>query len=129
MITVTTDMGKITLPKSVIGNIVMDVIDSFEGKVILSDYKGRVNRLAHKLAKKEDAKYIEIDFNEDSMDLRVYVILQFGTSISNITNRIIDEIRTEIKAASGITVETMSVVVTGMLTKNNIAPRHIEVTG
>ncbi len=129
MITVTTDMGIITLPKSVIGSIVMDVIDSFDGKVISSDPKGRMNRLAQKLGPKGESGNIEMEQTANGIDLRIFVVLTFGTSIKNTTERMIGEIRSEIKAASGINVENISVVITGMLTKNKLAPRYIEVTG
>ena len=129
MITITTDMGEITLAKSVIGNIVMDVIDSFDGKVIFSDSKGRVNKLAYKLGTKEEANNIQVEQTENGIDLRVFVVLRFGTSIKDTTNRIINDIRSEVKAATGMTVENLSVVITGMLTKNKLAPRRIEVTG
>ena len=128
MITVQTDMGKITLPKSVIGNIVMDVVDSFDGNVILSDSKGRIHKLAYKLGTKEEANNIEVEMTEGGIDIRVYVILRFGMSIKNITHNLIDELRSEIKQASGITAVNISIVVTGMMSKK-IAPRNIEVTG
>lgn len=128
MITVQTDMGKITFPKGVIGNIVMDVVDSFDGKVILSNSKGRIHKLAYKLGTKEEANNIEVEINGDGIDVRIYVILRFGISIKNITHNLIDEIRSEIKQASGLTAENISIVVTGMMSKK-VAPRNIEVTG
>lgn len=128
MIILETEMGRIELPKSVIGSIVMDVVDGFDGKVILSDSKGRVHKLAYKLGAMEEANNIEIEENEDSIDLRVYVILRFGVSIKETANQLINEIRSAIKEASGITVDNVSVVIKGMISKK-VAPRNIEVTG
>lgn len=129
MITITTDMGKITLGKSVIGTLVMDVIESFDGKVILSDAKGRVHKLAYKLKTMDQADNIEIEQTEDGIDLRVFIILKFGTSIKTTTEKLIADIRSKVTEASGINIGTLSVVVTGMFTTNKVAPRHIEVTG
>ena len=49
MITVETEFGTITITKSVIGKIITDVIDEFEGKVIISNHKGKVPGLVSKI--------------------------------------------------------------------------------
>lgn len=128
MIILENEMGKIELPKSVIGSIVIEVVESFDGKVILSDSKGRVHKLAYKLGAMEEANNIEIEGNENGIDLRVYAILRFGVSIKETANQLINELRSAIKEASGITVDNISIVVKGMMSKK-IAPRNIEVTG
>lgn len=128
LITIETEMGKIELPKSVIGNVVMDVVDSFDGKVILSDSKGRIHKLAYRLGAMEEANNIEIEANENSIDLRVYAILRFGVSIRETSKQLINELKETIKEATGIRVDNVSIVVTGMLSRK-IAPRNIEVTG
>lgn len=128
MITVATDVGKITIPKVVIGNIVKNVIDSYEGKVILSDSKGRVHKLAYKLGTKEEADNIEVEKIPDGIDLRVFVVLKFGTSIKETTTRLIGDIRATIMEATGIYTENISIVITGMISQK-LAPRHIEITG
>lgn len=128
MITVATDAGKITVPKSVIGNIVKYVIDSYKGKVILSDSKGRVNKLAYKLGTKEKADNIQVQKTPDGINIRAFVVLRFGTSIKETSHRLIGDIRATIKEATGIDTENISIVITGMISKN-IAPRHIEIIG
>lgn len=128
MITVATDSGKITVQKSIIGNIIKDVIDSYKGKVILSDPKGRVRKLAYKLGTKEEADTIEVEKIPDGINIRVFVVLRFGTSIKATTGRLIDDIRAAVMEATGIYVENVSIVITGMISKK-IAPRRIEITG
>lgn len=128
MIIIENEMGKIELPKSVIGSIVIDVVESFDGKVILSDSKGRVHKLAYKLGAMEEANNIEIEGGENGMDMRVYVILRFGVSIKETTNQLINEIKSAVKEESGITIDNISIVIKGMMSKK-IAPRNIEVTG
>lgn len=128
MITVETDMGKITISKSVIGNIVMDVVASFDGKVILSDSKGRVHKFILKLGPKEESDNIQVEKTADGIDLRVFVVLRFGAGIRKTTAQLIEALRTEIKEGCGIDANNISIVITGMISKK-IAPRHIEVTG
>lgn len=129
MITVDTELGTIKVAKSVIGNIIMDVIDSFDGKVILSNSKGKVpNQLAYKLGPKEAVDEIKIDLTEDGMNMEIYVLLKFGTSIKETTHKMIDDIRSSMKEMIGMDINDFTVVVTGMVSKH-IAPRHIEVKG
>ena len=129
MITVETDLGTIKVAKNVIGDIINDVIDSFDGKVILSNSKGKVyNQLPYKLSQKDVTDVIDVDLTDNGLNIELYVILKFGTSINLTTKKIIDDIRSSFMETIGMEINNMTVVVTGMMSKH-IAPRHIEVKG
>ena len=129
MITVETDLGTITVAKSVIGNIIKSVIDSFDGKVIISNSKGKITNQLPKLGPKEEYSDVEIELTEEGLlNINIYVILKFGTSIKATTERIITDIRALIKETIAMDVNEIDVTVTGMMSKH-IAPRHIEVKG
>ena len=129
MITVKTELGTITVAKSVIGNIVKDVIDSFDGKVIVSNSKGKITNQLPKLGSKEEYSDVVIELTEDGLlNITIYVILKFGTSIKATTEKIIKDLRTLIKETVAMDVNEIDVTVTGMMSKH-IAPRHIEVKG
>lgn len=129
MITVETDLGTITVAKSVIGNIIKSVIDSFDGKVIISNSKGKITNQLPKLGPKEEYSDVEIELTEEGLlNINIYVILKFGTSIKATTERIITDIRSLIKETIAMDVNEIDVTVTGMMSKH-IAPRHIEVKG
>ncbi len=70
---------------------------------------------------------MEITLSENGLDIRVFVVLRFGTSITQVTNRLADDIHSRIKTMTGMEPNSVAIVVTGMISKN-IAPRHIEVT-
>lgn len=127
MITVETELGTITITKSVIGTIITDVIDEFEGKVILSNHKGKVPGLVSKIGGMDEINNMEISLTEQGLDIRFYVVLRFGTSITRVTNQMVDEIHSRIKELTAMEPNSVAVVVTGMISKY-IAPRHIEVT-
>ena len=79
MITVETDLGTITVAKSVIGNIIKSVIDSFDGKVIISNSKGKITNQLPKLGPKEEYSDVEIELTEEGLlNINIYVILKFG---------------------------------------------------
>ena len=127
MITVETDLGTITVAKSVIGNIIKSVIDSFDGKVIISNSKGKITNQLPKLGPKEEYGDVEIELTEEGLlNINIYVILKFGTSIKATTERMITDIRALIKETIAMDVNEIDVTVTGMMSKH-IAPRHIEV--
>lgn len=129
MITVETELGTIKVAKSVIGNIIMDVIDSFEGKVILSNSRGKIpNQLAQKIGTKEEFSEIVIDLTENGLEIKLYVVLRFGTSIKATTGKMIDDIKSLVKENTAMNVNEIMVTITGMMSKH-IAPRHIEVKG
>lgn len=129
MITVETDLGTITVAKSVIGNIIKSVIDSFDGKVIISNSKGKITNQLPKLGPKEEYSDVEIELTEEGLlNINIYVILKFGTSIKATTERMITDIRALIKETIAMDVNEIDVTVTGMMSKH-IAPRHIEVKG
>lgn len=129
MITVDTELGTIKVAKSVIGNIIVDVIDSFDGKVILSNSKGKVpNHLAYKLGQKDESSEISMELTESGLNIGVFVVLKFGTSIKGTTDRMISDIRNNIKDMTGMEINDLTVTVTGVMSKK-LAPRHIEVKG
>ena len=129
LITVETELGTIKVAKSVIGNIVKDVIDSFDGKVIVSNSKGKITNQLPKLGPKDEYSDIVIELTEEGLlNINIYVILKFGTSIKATTEKIITDIRALIKETIAMDVNEIDVTVTGMMSKH-IAPRHIEVKG
>jgi len=129
LITVDTELGTIKVAKSVIGNIIVDVIDSFDGKVILSNSKGKVpKQLAYKLGQKDESSEISMELTEAGLNIGVFVVLKFGTSIQETTNKMISDIRNNIKNMTGMEINDLTITVTGVLSKK-LAPRHIEVKG
>lgn len=127
MITVETDLGTITVNKAAIGKIIIEAAEKFDGKVIISNHKGKVPGLVSKFGGMDEINNMEIELTENGLNIRVFVVLRFGTSITRVTNQMVDEIHKNIKAMAGMEPNSVAVVVTGVLSKH-VAPRHIEVT-
>ncbi len=125
--TVETDLGKITVPKAAVGKIIAHTVEQFEGKVIISNNKGKVPGFVSKIGGMDDSSSMEIALTEQGLDIRVFVVLRFGTSITSVTGRLVDKIHENIKEMTGVEPNSVVVVVTGVISKK-IAPRHIEVT-
>lgn len=127
MFTVETDLGTITVSRNAIGKIVTEAVERFDGKVIISNHKGKVPGIVSRIGGMDDINSMEINYGENGLDLRVFVVLRFGTSITQVTNQLVDDIHEKTKETIGIEPNSVAVVVTGMISKN-IARRHIEVT-
>ena len=127
MFTVETDLGTITVSRNAIGKIVTEAVERFDGKVIISNHKGKVPGIVSRIGGMDDINSMEINYGENGLDLRVFVVLHFGTSITQVTNQLVDDIHEKTKETIGIEPNSVAVVVTGMISKN-IARRHIEVT-
>ena len=117
----TTEIGSITLSKNVIGNIITDAISEMNGKLVLCNSKGKTGMLEIK-----NMTFVEISGENENPDIKIYVLVRFGTSISLITEMLIDAVKLRVRVVTGISPETVAVVVKGVFSKN-IAKRNIEV--
>ncbi len=120
--------GAISVDKAVIGRIIADAVGQFKGKVLISNHKGKVvSGFAAKLGV-EDINYMEISLENDSLDIRFFILIRFGTSINKVTEQLIGTIKKNIEEITGLEVNSLAVVVTGMVSKHT-ARRNIEIRG
>ena len=122
-----TSTGSISITKTVIGRIVIQSVEKFRDKVTISNHKGKVPGLVKKISGGDVINNMDITMGENGLDLRIYVVINFGTSIGRITNSLIEEIHTRIKEFTGIETNSVAIVVTGMISKQQMTRRNIEV--
>ena len=132
MFDIETKLGEIHFPASVINRIVMEAVESCNGKVDILNYKGKYKNMMPWLASrmniyKEETGGIQVEETEDGMILAVYVVIHFGTSIKRVTEKLIDEIYENMEKVMKVKPKTVKIIVTGTLSKN-IVKRHIEVS-
>lgn len=124
--TVTTNLGSIQITKNAIAKLVVDAVDEFEGRVLLSTHKGKIVPFVQKRGTMDSNPHMEITFDEEGIDIRIYVVIRFGTSITRVTNRLIERIHGSILRVTGTAPDSVAVVVAGTISKN-IKRRNIEV--
>ena len=132
MFDIETKLGEIHFPASVINRIVIEAVESCNGKVDILKYKGKYKNMMPWLASrmniyKEETGGIQVEETEDGMILTVYVVIHFGTSIKRVTEKLIDEIYENMEKVMKVKPKTVKIIVTGTLSKN-IVKRHIEVS-
>jgi uncharacterized alkaline shock family protein YloU len=120
--------GTISVQKPVVGKIIADAAGAFHGKVLLSNHRGKViSGLAARLGR-DDISFMEINYGKGGLDIRFYILIRFGTSINRVTEQLIETIKKNAEAITGIEVGSVAVVVKGMVSKQT-ARRNIEVKG
>jgi uncharacterized alkaline shock family protein YloU len=112
------EYGSITITKSILAQIVSEVIGETSG-VRLAGYKrmltgGRSN--------------MEVSFDDDGIpEIKAYVVVKFGASISGVTYEMINEMKNRINAVIDRPPSSISITVVGTETKKSVIKRNIEV--
>lgn len=121
-----TEEGFISIEKTVIGKIIIEEVKKFDGKVLISNHKGRVPGIVSKIGGLDDISHLEILMGAKGLDVRVYIVIRLGSSISRVTNQLIDGIQEKIKGLTAIEANSVAVIVTGIISKQ-FSKRNIEV--
>lgn len=121
--------GMISIDKSVIGKIIAEAVAQFKGKVLLSNHKGKaVSGFAAKIGVMDDTSAMEINLDNNSLDIRFFILIRFGSSINHVTELLIEQIKKNTEEITGLEVNSIAVVVTGMISKQTVR-RNIEIRG
>jgi len=119
--------GSIIIENAVMGRIVVQASKKFKGRLWLVNPKGKIIRPRN--TGNEDLKNIEInDSEDDGIDIKAYIVVSFGTSISAISKEFINEIRNQNAKITGLPINQITIVLTGVKSKR-ISKREIEIVG
>jgi uncharacterized alkaline shock family protein YloU len=91
--------------------------------MMLSNAKGRLS----KSKADGDGGFFECAWTEEGLNLRIFVIIKIGTSISAVTEELIKNIGPRMEELLEIRVGSITVAVKGMLTDKRVSSRDIEV--
>jgi uncharacterized alkaline shock family protein YloU len=95
----------------------------FRGKLMISNPKGKIVGRVPKNA----INNMDITLGAYGLDIRIYVVMNFGTSIGTITNSLIEDIHNRVKDLTGLEPNSVAIIVTGMISKQQLSRRNIEV--
>ena len=127
MYVIETSEGAISISKNVIGRIVTESVKKFRGKVVITNQKGKEPGFVGKLGGTDLTKFMDISMGKKGLDIRIYVVINFGMSIGAVTDRLIEEIHRKTKELVGIEPNSVAIAVKGMMSKQQTAKRNIEV--
>ena len=118
MVKYTDKMGKIGFDPSVFAAIAADTAMGFYGRVFFTTPKGRPVKL----------NFINVteNKNNNTVNVEVFMILKFGTSISWFTKEYARRLRIESEEITGITVDEVIINITGIRSKRT-AKRELRI--
>lgn len=117
-----TEYGSIGINKSIITQMVTDAVDAYSGKARLGNAKAVFNIFSN-----DESSNIDIVWDDEEIYINIFLIIKFGTSISRVTNGIIDYIEKNIKDTFGDIPHKIRIFVTGIESKQQVIKRDIEV--
>ncbi len=123
-----TELGDIAIEKSVVRKIVAECIAEFDGKVILTNHKGQRGSIASKIGAIDENSQIIVTNKNDEIEIKLNIVIKFGTSISLVTDKIINDIKKSVKEIVGKEDVNITIIVVGIMGKK-LTKRNIEVTG
>ena len=104
-----TEYGSIGINKSIITQMVTDAVDVYSGKARLGNAKAVFNIFSN-----DESSNIDIVWDDEGIHINIFLIIKFGTSISRVTNGIIDYIEKNIKVTFGDIPHKIRILVTGI---------------
>ena len=114
--------GRIRIGRGVIEGLCARVIDEFEGRILVSDPKGRMKQGG---TRAEDGKgFARARIRKGLIDVKLYLIVLFGTSMRDSAKVLVKRLRDEFPVQTGLEVGLVTMVFVGTLseklTKRNI---------
>lgn len=122
---VKTERGNILITKKVIARIVVDAVDKFEGRVFITNQNGKLFGAFSRLGGLDETINMEINFNEKGVDIRLFIVVRFGTSIGMVTTQLMDDIQAGVNRVMGIETNSLTVVLAGTISRT-IAMKYEE---
>lgn len=123
-----TELGEISIEKAVLRKIITECIAKFEGKVMLANHKGQLSSLVTRMGVIDENNYILIANNNNIIEIKIYIVINFGTSISMVTEQLLIDIKESVKNITNIDDLNITIIVAGMMAKQ-LVRRNIEVKG
>ena len=123
----TNELGKIRISNNIFAEIILDSFALNIGKVWPATKKGKQIGKEDKSNTYDFGSTIEASEEYGELCLKFYIIIKFGVSIKDLTNKIFDYVFARIKEAYGKEPGKVIIVISGIKSKK-IAAREIEVT-
>lgn len=108
-----TEFGKITFSKKIVSQVVKDSALQSYGVVGLTEplFLKKVSSFL----KSPSTRGIDVRFtDEDNVDIRLYVILEYGVNISEVVKNLSERVKYDVKNLLGIHVHSINITVSGV---------------
>ena len=121
-----TKTGKIGFDDSVFARIAIETAEKMGNAVIFTNAKGKPVRIGREGDEKLNFIGVKLGEEKNTVNMEIYVILKFGTSISRMSQEFARRLRAEVKSVTGVRVDKIRIVVKGVRSKNTVK-RELEI--
>ena len=108
--------GRIRIGRGVIESVCARVIDDFQGRILASNPKGKLKQSAVSSAETETG-FARARIRDGKLDVKLFLIVQFGTSMQEAARVLAERIREEFPVQTGIEVGLITLVFVGTLSE------------
>ena len=113
----------IRIGKGVIESVSARVISGFDGRIIVSDPKGRLKQGGTSRAEEEKG-FARARVRDGKLDVKLYLIVQFGSSMRELAKALANKLREEFPIQIGFEVGLVTMVFVGTLSEK-LSKRNI----
>ena len=118
--------GRIRIGRGVIESVCARVIDDYEGRILVSNSKGRLKHTGASSAEAEKG-FARARIRNGKLDIKLYLIVQFGTSIRSAAEELAIALRKKFQSETGMEVGIVTMVFVGTLSEK-LSKRNIVFT-
>jgi uncharacterized alkaline shock family protein YloU len=115
-----TGQGRIYYNEALIGSIVRQAVrTATNDRALPSDSKGRILKTARNQSQAAaDDGFVSASFDKTGLNITCYIVIRFGSSLSRIAELIDAEVRRSVHTVLDVSVDRLTIQVTGVLAKN-----------
>jgi len=110
------ESGRIRIGRGVIEGVCARVIDGFEGRILVSDPKGRMKQAGATRAE-EVGGFARARIRAGKLDIKLYLIVMFGISMRDSAKALAKALREEFPVQTGLEVGLVTMVFVGTLSE------------
>ncbi|MDS1029879.1 Asp23/Gls24 family envelope stress response protein [Bacillota bacterium LX-D] len=111
--TIQTEYGKITISKEVISSIAGYAAAECYGLVGMTSQKIQ-DGLFELLGREANKKGIQVNISDSTVIINVYIVVGYGTKISEVANNVMEKINYTVQEYTGIPIQKVNVIVQGV---------------
>lgn len=121
-----TEYGNILIADTAVHKLVETVIENHKGKVFLTNSKGKRMNKVYRSVRGDQTSDVHVYTYNGKTVICVYLIIKFGMSIKDTTDKLMEELREAYNHAVGENPWKIKIVITGVISKK-LARRNVEV--
>ena len=110
------ESGRIRIGRGVVESVCARIIDDFQGRILVSNSRGRLKQNTGSSAEAETG-FARARLRDGKLDIKLYLIVQFGTSMNEAARVLSYRIKEEFPIQTGIEIGLITMVFVGTISE------------